>query len=197
MVVVLGAGDGGRELLDILMGARCIFVDDAKHGQLVGGHKVVGGLEWLRGKALRVVCSIHDPLVRSQVVSRVQELCRPFWETVISVHAMLEPSAQVGDGVIVYPGAVIGTNVSVGNHCIVDKGATLSHDVCLDGFCTVCPGAHLAGRVTCGAGTLIGMGACVLPGVTVGQHAIVGAGAVVLEDVPPGATVVGVPAKIL
>ena len=197
MVVIIGAGDGGRELLDILEPGPSVFVDDAKQGQYISFHRVVGGLEWLEGNKVSVICAIHDPAVRSQVVDRAQELCRCPWKTAISVHAIVAQSAALGDGCIIYPGAVVGTDVSVGDHCIVDKGATLSHDVCLDGFCTVCPGAHLAGRVTCRTGVFIGMGACVLPGVTIGSRAIVGAGAVVLKDVPPRVTVAGVPAKIL
>lgn len=197
MVIIIGAGDGGRELLDILGSVPCVFVDDDKQGQYIGFHRVVGKLEWLKGKNLRMVCSIHDPEIRSKVVGRVLTLCGGAWKTVVSKHAMIAPSASLGDGCIIYPGAVIGTDVSIANHCIVDKGATLSHDVCLDGFCTIGPGAHLAGHVRCGARSCIGMGACILPGVTIGQHAVVGAGAVVLEDVPAESTVAGVPAKML
>lgn len=43
----------------------------------------------------------------------------------------------------------------------------------------------------------IGAGAVIRPGVTIGEKALVGAGAVVTRDVPPGAVVVGNPAKIL
>ncbi len=49
--------------------------------------------------------------------------------------------------------------------------------------------------VTIGRNVWIGGGALILPGVTVGDDAIVGAGAVVTKDVPPGATVVGNPAR--
>jgi acetyltransferase-like isoleucine patch superfamily enzyme len=46
-------------------------------------------------------------------------------------------------------------------------------------------------------GASISTGAIVLPGVTIGRGAIVGAGAVVTKDVPPGAVVTGVPAKVV
>ena len=46
-------------------------------------------------------------------------------------------------------------------------------------------------------GASIGSSATILCGVTIGEGAIVGAGAVVTKDVPPGATVAGVPARII
>ena len=43
----------------------------------------------------------------------------------------------------------------------------------------------------------IGSGAVIMCGVTIGEEATIGAGAVVTRDVPPGATVIGVPARIM
>jgi acetyltransferase-like isoleucine patch superfamily enzyme len=48
-----------------------------------------------------------------------------------------------------------------------------------------------------GKNVWIGIGATVLPGVIVGDGAIVAAGAVVTKDVPPMATVTGIPAKAI
>lgn len=46
-------------------------------------------------------------------------------------------------------------------------------------------------------GASIGLNAALLPGVVVGEGAIVGAGALVTRDVPPGATVFGIPARVV
>jgi acetyltransferase-like isoleucine patch superfamily enzyme len=45
-------------------------------------------------------------------------------------------------------------------------------------------------------GASIGTSSTILCGVTIGENAIVGAGSVVTKDVPPGAIVVGIPARV-
>lgn len=44
---------------------------------------------------------------------------------------------------------------------------------------------------------MIGANAVVLEGVHVGEHAVIAAGAVCVEDVPAGAVVAGVPARVI
>ena len=52
-------------------------------------------------------------------------------------------------------------------------------------------------HTTIGRGAFIGCDTILIAPVTVGDHAYTGAGAVVNRDVPPGALVVGVPARVL
>ncbi|HEV7698682.1 MAG TPA: acyltransferase [Pyrinomonadaceae bacterium] len=46
-------------------------------------------------------------------------------------------------------------------------------------------------------GASIGSNTTIIAGITIGENALVGAGAVVTRDVPDGATVAGVPAKLI
>lgn len=57
-------------------------------------------------------------------------------------------------------------------------------------------GVEFGRPVRIGRQVWIGAGALILPGVSVGDGALVGAGSVVTRDVPPGATVVGNPARV-
>lgn len=94
---------------------------------------------------------------------------------------------------------VVGERVRVfhGTGLVVHAGARLGSDVVLrQGVCIgeTHPGS---GVPVIEDGVDIGANACVLGPVRVGARAKIGAGAVVLMDVPPGATVAGVPARMM
>ena len=101
----------------------------------------------------------------------------------------------------VHPGAVIGdrvfidhgTGVVIGETAIVGDDVTLYHGVTLGGT-----SLHKGKRhPTLKNGVIVGSGAQILGPVTVGAEARVGANAVVLTDVPPGVTMVGIPARMV
>ena len=74
----------------------------------------------------------------------------------------------------------------MGERCSISQGVTIG-----------VLGGERDGVPRLGNDVYIGAGAKILGPVTIGDGAIVGANAVVLEDVPPGATAVGVPARII
>lgn len=84
-------------------------------------------------------------------------------------------------------GAVLGGRATVGKHCHIGAGTVLAG--------VVEPAS--ATPVVIEDDVLIGANAVVLEGVRVGKGAVVAAGAVCVEDVPAGAVVAGVPAKVI
>lgn len=91
----------------------------------------------------------------------------------------LSNDLELGDDLLVQSFACIGHDVAIGTGVTISSHAFIGGHARLQPFCTIHPHA------------------VVLPHVVIGEGAVVGAGAVVIKNVPPGATVFGVPAKIL
>jgi serine O-acetyltransferase len=102
----------------------------------------------------------------------------------------IHPGATLGRRVFIDHGmgVVIGETAVVGDDCTIYQGVTL-------GGTSLTRGAKR--HPTLEAGVVIGAGAKVLGGFTVGAGARVGSNSVVVKTVPPGATAVGIPARIL
>jgi serine O-acetyltransferase len=102
----------------------------------------------------------------------------------------IHPGATIGSRVFIDHGfgVVIGETAVVGDDCTIYQGVTL-------GGTSLHKGAKR--HPTLGRGVIIGAGAKVLGAFTVGEGAKVGSNAVVVKEVPPGATAVGNPARIV
>jgi serine O-acetyltransferase len=108
------------------------------------------------------------------------------WLTGIEIH----PGAVIGDGVFIDHGmgVVIGETAEIGDGCTIYQGVTL-------GGTSLYKGEKR--HPTLGRNVVVSAGAKVLGGFTVGDNAKIGSNAVVIKPVPPGATAVGIPARII
>ncbi len=100
-------------------------------------------------------------------------------------------------GIELYPGTNIGKGLFF-EHCggivvnwnsIIGENCSIYHGVTIGGWRGQSP------RI--GNNVLICAGAKVIGGVTIGNNVVVGANAVVTTDVPDGAVVAGIPAKVI
>ena len=152
----------------------------------------------------------RDPAVRSRVEVF---FCYPGFHALLFYHVahwlwecrfrllgrFVSHVGRVVTGIEIHPGVHIGRRffidhgmgVVIGETSIVGDDVTLYHGVTLGGV-TWSPGKR---HPTIEDGVVIGAGAQVLGPITVGRNARIGANAVVLKDVPPDATMVGIPAR--
>ncbi|MBI3964615.1 MAG: serine O-acetyltransferase [Chloroflexi bacterium] len=101
----------------------------------------------------------------------------------------IHPGAKIGKALFIDHGmgVVIGETAEIGDRVMLYQGVTLGGT-----------GKERGKRhPTVGDDVTIGVGASVLGAITIGKGARIGGGSVVLHDVPPGATAVGIPAKVV
>lgn len=119
----------------------------------------------------------------------------PFFPRLISQLARfatgieIHPGARIGRGFFIDHGmgVVIGETTEIGDWVMLYQGVTLGGT-----------GKQQGKRhPTLEDEVVIGVGASVMGAITIGRNARVGGGAVVVKDVPPHATAVGVPARIV
>mgnify|MGYP000022441885 FL=1 len=101
----------------------------------------------------------------------------------------IHPGAQIGPGLFIDHGS----GIVIGETTIIGKNVTLYQGVTLGGT-----GKEKGKRhPTIGNNVVVACGAKVLGSFTVGDHAKIGAGSVVVKPVPPYATVVGIPGRVI
>ena len=114
---------------------------------------------------------------------------------------LISQIARVLKGIEIHPGATLGAGILIdhGMGVVIGETAELGDRI------TIYHGTTLGGtgkekgkrHPTVGDNVVIGAGSKVLGNIKIGSNSKIGANSVVLDDVPEGATVVGIPGKVV
>ena len=205
-VIVVCGGRLGKMSVELLKLNRAYnihgFVDDiAKPGDTLMGVPFLGSIDELATlkkdgyiAAINtygsVVSSNTDELfhARKTLFGKIKD-AGFILPTLIHPSAQVAPTAQLGEGVLVFENAVIGPDTLIGDNCIINTGAIVSHDCKIHNHARISPGAILAGGVTVGENSLVGMGVTVYMDVKIGKNVIVANGQNIMGNVPDNAVI--------
>jgi sugar O-acyltransferase (sialic acid O-acetyltransferase NeuD family) len=211
-IAVIGAGGFAREVKWLIEEINAqtpvfefvgYFVSDlSRIGEHDSRDEIRGTTAWLRENRSHVdalAIGIGTPAARLNVSRELAPEFPPeFWPALIHPSVRYDrATCQIGHGVIIGAGSIATVYVRCEPFSMVNLSCTIGHESVIRRGSVLNPTVNISGGVDIGEGVLVGTGAQVLQYLSVGKGATVGGGAVVTKDVPPGVTVVGMPAKPL
>lgn len=204
--VIIGAGKYGEVYLSYLKEAGVDVVgfldDDTTHANQIGGLPLLGKTEILPSlKEMFGVEAIYCPLGNNKLRVRFLQQAKELGYSIpnyIHPSVIVSPNVKLGEGIYILLGSnimpyteiedcvMISMNVNVAHHNILRRGTFLS------------TGCNFGASIVAEENTYCGIGSTIMTGLhRLGKDCLIGAGAVVIKDVPDGAVVAGVPAKII
>jgi sugar O-acyltransferase (sialic acid O-acetyltransferase NeuD family) len=201
-----GCGRGilplAREQLAIEDNCQLVFIDDGAADTTINGHEVLSFDQFAAADAERhAALAVADSRLRERLAANCSAAGIDFF-TVRAANVVEMDSVQIGEGALISPFVTLTSNVRIGVHFQANLYSYVEHDCVIGDFVTFAPRVSCNGNIQIGDHAYIGTGAVIRQGragapLRIGEGAVVGMGAVVTKDVPPGITVVGVPARPL
>ncbi|MDI6735001.1 MAG: acetyltransferase [bacterium] len=207
-VIILGAGEQGRVVLNILTYDRehlvIGFIDVCNNPQIwktqVKGIEVLGGLSLLpqlyKNKVEGAIVAFGNNKRRVELAADVKRIGYLLINA-IAPSAVISKCVTLGEGIVICPNVSINPDVKIGDNVIINTGAIVEHDCIIEDGVHIAPGVRLAGGVKVKKNAFVGIGATIIDDLIIGENSIIGAGAVIIRDVPDNVKVVGVPGRII
>lgn len=200
-VLLIGAGGHCKVVIDVLRASGLEpygILDPHTRATSVLGVPILGGDD--QANRLfelgyrRALVAIGDNSLRRQIGRKLA--CFGF-NLVNAIHpsAVVSSWAELSEGIVVMPNAVINAGARIGAFAIVNTAAIVEHDCVVGEAAHVAPRSVMGGNVVLGDEVLFGIGAVARPLSRIGARTVVGAGAVVVGSLGPDLVVTGTPAR--
>ena len=206
-IIIIGAGGVGREVSLIIEKINKLkatwnligFIDDNINSwnKIINGYQIIGGMDLLETLPLDtyVVIAIANYNLKKKIVNKINNKFK--FATIIDPKVYIHDYMTIGEGTIIYEGAIITANIQVGNHVIISPKCGIGHDSIIKDYVSLLWNVNISGNDVIEEGVMMGSGSIIIQGKKIGKGSIIGAGAVVIDDIDSFTTAVGVPAKVV
>lgn len=108
----------------------------------------------------------------------------------------IDPSVQMGRGVVVYPRCVVDMKTTLEDNTLLNAGVVVAHDTTIGAHSFLSPGVKVAGFVRVGSCVSLGIGTSVVDNIYIADTIRTGAGAVVTKTLTEPGLYLGMPARL-
>lgn len=205
--VIIGAGTYGEVYLTYLQEAGIDivgFLDDDPRwkDKNVGGMPILGGLnELCRLREVWGVEAVYCPLGNNKLRVKFLSQARSMgYLTPNYIHpsVVISPDVKIGEGVYILLGTTIMPHTEIKDFVMISMNVSLAHHNVLEEGVFLSTGCNFGASIYAKRYAYCGIGSTIMTGLhELGEDCLIGAGAVVIKDVPDGAIMAGVPAKLI
>lgn len=175
-VVIVGAGNSGRLILDIIFKRRYMLLEDIHvvgfldenasiHGKIVHGVEVLSGLDSFlenqRDENLQFIVANDDQALKKEQIQKIEK--KGFFEFYIAVHprAVVGNEVTVGVGTVVHSGAIVNMGSELGEHVVVGAGSLIEIGTVIEDHVLIKPKVIIGEDVHIGADSLLKAGSII------------------------------------
>ena len=206
-IVIVGAGGCGRELYEMVpetyapeeYRVKGFLSDYPKDLDAFPAIKnvapIIGTIkDYVPQENDRFVLALGTPQDRKNIALALKSRGAKFI-SLIHPLARVSPTAQIGEGVVVYPFAMINTGVRVGECCLFNAYSGCGHDAVVGAYSVLAPSAGVLGYAQTGECCFLSTHAMLAPKKKLGDGGVIAANSAALRNAPNDALVMGVPGK--
>lgn len=117
--------------------------------------------------------------------------------TIVHSSCIVDPTAILGSGTIVYPGSIIDANVNIKDNVLINIGCAVAHDTIIHSHCFLSPRVVLAGFIIIGKECVLGINSTVIDNINIADAVQIGGGTVVIKNIEESGLYVGNPARFI
>ena len=204
---IIGSGELGQQALHYAqIDGRYVvvgFIDDYKEkNEVINGVPVRGSVEDIMPLYETGVFDALFIAIGYKHLRAKRAIFEKFWKkvpfaTIIAEPAYIDPTAKIGDGVLIYPGCIIDKNVVVDHNAILNLNVVVSHDSFVGNSTFCAPRVTIAGFTKVSSCCFLGVGSCIIDNISICEDVILGAASLVIKDLDSSGTYVGVPATLI
>jgi sugar O-acyltransferase (sialic acid O-acetyltransferase NeuD family) len=133
---------------------------------------------------------------KKKIIDNLVERKRKLFTFVHST-AIIDKTAKIEEGTVIYPNVTIDKNVKIGKGCLLNLSVTVSHDSVINDCCYLSPSVTISGFVMIGEMVFLGTGVNVANNIKIDSSAIVGIGSTITRNIESGQIVIGNPQRVI
>ena len=205
ILAIIGAGHLGQQIAHFAISDNhyndVAFFDDYEKSNQINSYRLLGKLERVEeaynaGEFDELMIGVgyrHMPF-RQELFETFRSI--PFGKIIHST-SWIDPTAIIGDGVIVYPSCTVDANVVIKENVLINLATTIAHDSVVHSHSFISPQVALAGFVTIGTMCILGINSTVIDNIKISESVQLGGGTVVIDDLTNKGLYVGNPARYI